>query len=412
MKAVVFNLGCKVNQYECDVIVQELIKRDFEVSTDLGCADLYIINTCAVTNEAEKKSRQAIARCKKFNENCAIIVCGCASEKSATTFAKNNVRYISGVADKMKILDIIDSDFNQNNIINIKELPLSCEKTNLVISNRTRAYVKIQDGCNNFCSYCIIPYLRGRSRSRSIDDIVNEIENLSKVSKEIVLTGINLSQYGVDIGTNLTALIIALKDIDVRIRLGSFYVEAINTELLKALFNLKHFCPHFHLSLQSGDNSTLKDMNRKYTTDDYFDAISLIRSFDSNASITTDIIIGFPTETEENFITTMNFINKVEFSDIHVFPYSSREGTVASKYKVLQPEIIKFRKDRLTLIKKLLIEKYLIKNIGKTQKMLVEKQEGEYFVGYSDYYIKMYTKSKGEIVTITPLEIYKDGLKE
>lgn len=412
MKAVVFNLGCKVNQYECDVIIEELQKRGFEVSSDLCYADLYVINTCAVTSEAEKKSRQAIARCKKFNNDCSIIVCGCASEKSADSFIKDNVKYISGVADKMNILDIIDKKFNENTLINVSNLPLTCEKTNLSTTSRTRAFVKIQDGCNNFCSYCIIPYLRGRSRSRNIIEIVQEITILAENTQEIVLTGINLSQYGVDIGTNLTALINALSNINVRIRLGSFYVEAINKDLLTALFSLKHFCPHFHLSLQSGDNSVLKAMNRKYTTEDYSLAIDLIRTFDSNASITTDIIVGFPTESEENFVETANFIKKVGFSDIHIFPYSSREGTVSSKYNSLSPDVIKQRKLQLSIIKKDLIKQYILKNIGKTQQVLIEKQEGEFYEGYSDYYIKIYTKTKGEVVTITPIEVYKDGLKE
>ena len=412
MKAVIFNLGCKVNQYECDVLSENLQKRGFSVSAELGYADLYIINTCAVTKEAEKKSRQAIARCKKFNDACTIIVCGCASEKNAESFAKDNVSYVSGVADKLKILDIVDKGYNSSNIINIDNLPLSCEKTSLSAVDRTRAFVKIQDGCNNFCSYCIIPYLRGRSRSRTVQDITHEVTTLSQSVKEVVLTGINMSQYGEDIGTDLTTLIKELKDVDVRIRLGSFYVEAINKELLEALFSLKHFCPHFHLSLQSGDDAVLKDMNRKYTTADYYKAIDLIRSFDSNASITTDIIVGFPTESKENFVNTTNFIKKVCFSDIHIFPYSMREGTVSSAYKDLSPQVVKERKNILTQLKKQQESEYLLKNIGKTQNMLIERQEGEYYIGYSDYYIKMYTKKAGDIVTVTPTQIFKDGLKE
>lgn len=412
MKAVIFNLGCKVNQYECDVLSESLQKRGFAVSLELGHADLYIINTCAVTKEAEKKSRQAIARCKKFNENCNIIVCGCASQKDAESFAKDKVIYVSGVADKLKILDIVDKNYLPDKIINIGKLPLTCETTGLSRVGRGRAFVKIQDGCNNFCSYCIIPYLRGRSRSRAVQDIVSEVKSLAHSTKEVVLTGINMSQYGQDIDSDLATLISALKDVDVRIRLGSFYVEAINRQLLEALFSLKHFCPHFHLSLQSGDDAVLKDMNRKYTTADYLQAIKLIRSFDSNASITTDIIVGFPTETKESFMRTAEFISKVGFSDIHIFPYSMREGTVSAKYKDLPPQIVKERKNLLTELKKQLINNYLLKNIGKTQNMLAESKEGEYFVGYSDYYIRMYTKRAGGIMPITPTQIFKDGLKE
>lgn len=412
MKAVIFNLGCKVNQYECDVLAQELTKRGFDTFSELVQADLYIINTCAVTKEAEKKSRQAIARCKKLNNNCSIIVCGCASEKAPESFGKENVRFVGGVAEKMKILNLIDTDFSISPTINIAPLPLICEETELVKVSRTRAFVKIQDGCDNFCSYCIIPYLRGRSRSRSIEDIVREVDLLSKNTCEIVLTGINMSSYGLDIGVTLTDLIKSLADIDVRIRLGSFYAEAINIELLDALFSLKKFCPHFHLSLQSGDDSVLKAMRRKYTTNDYKKAIDLIRSYDSNAAITTDIIVGFPTEREENFAATTNFISEIGFSDIHIFPFSAREGTVAYSYPVLPAEVVGKRKEILTDIKKNAIKQYLSKNIGVMQEVLIEKRSGEYSEGYSRYYIKTYTKQEGTLVNVMPTAIFKDGLKE
>lgn len=412
MKAVIFNLGCKVNQYECDVLAQELSKRGFATFSELVEADLYIINTCAVTKEAEKKSRQAIARCKKLNNNCSIIVCGCASEKAPESFGKENVRFVGGVAEKMKILNIIDTDFSVSNTISIAPLPLVCEETELEKVSRTRAFVKIQDGCDNFCSYCIIPYLRGRSRSRSIEDIVREVDLLSKNTCEIVLTGINMSSYGKDIGVTLTDLIRRLAHFDVRIRLGSFYAEAINEELLSALFALKKFCPHFHLSLQSGDDSVLKAMRRKYTTNDYKKAIDLIRSYDSNAAITTDIIVGFPTESEENFAATTNFITKIGFSDIHIFPFSAREGTVAYSYPVLPAEVVGKRKEILTDIKKNAIKHYLSKNIGVAQEVLIEKFSGEYNEGYSRYYIKTYTKQEGTLVNVKPTAIFKDGLKE
>ncbi len=410
MKAVIFNLGCKVNQYECDVLAQELEKRGFTTFSDLVPADLYIINTCAVTKEAEKKSRQAIARCKKLNENCSVIICGCASEKAPDSFLRENVKFVGGVAEKMKILNIVDSNFNQTSFI--APIPNTCEETNLQTVSRTRAFVKIQDGCDNFCSYCIIPYLRGRSRSRSIDEIVKEINVLSKNVSEIVLTGINMSSFGKDIGVNLTDLIKKLADIDVRIRLGSFYAEAINKELLDALFSLKKFCPHFHLSLQSGDDSVLKAMRRKYTTKDYEKAIELIRCYDSNAAITTDIIVGFPTESEENFVSATDFIKRIGFSDIHIFPFSAREGTAAYNYPPLPNEVIKRRKEILSGVKREAIKAYLLKNIGVKQEVLIEKSSGEYSEGYSRYYIKTYTKKDGTIVDVMPKELFKDGLKE
>jgi threonylcarbamoyladenosine tRNA methylthiotransferase MtaB len=408
LKAVVFNLGCKVNQYESDVISEKLRDKGYDVSNNLEKADLYIINTCAVTNEAERKSRQAVSRCQKFNPNAKILVCGCACEKNASSFAKNNVLYISGVANKLDIINHIDDQLNS---INVAEVSAIYEEINLTKANRTRAYVKIQDGCNNFCSYCIIPYLRGRSRSRDIGDIVREVETLALSTKEIVLTGINLKQFGEDTNTNLTNLILALQHIDVRIRLGSFYVEAVNEELLEALFNLKQFCPHFHLSLQSGCDKVLSAMNRKYTTNDYLDRIELIRSYDANASITTDIIVGYPTETDEQFCETLEFVKKVRFSDIHVFPFSSRKGTVASKLPIIAKEIVMARRDKLIEEKHQLHSEYLEKNIGVVQKVLFEEVDGDNKVGYSDRYIRIYANCDSDYSEIMPVALYKDGLK-
>ena len=407
-KAVVFNIGCKVNQYECDVICQELIKRGYSVKNHLEFADLYIINTCAVTNEAEKKSRQAIARCRKQNKSAKIIMCGCACQKSAQDFIKDNVVFVSGVAGKNQVLKHIDDDMAS---VNIAPIPRHFEDTTLALPNRTRAYIKIQDGCNNFCSYCIIPYLRGRSRSRNIDDVVKEAMLLSHKTKEIVITGINLKQYGEDIGVTLTDLILRLKELDVRIRLGSFYVEAINKPLLDALFSLKNFCPHFHLSLQSGSDAVLKSMNRKYTTSQYLEKIELIRKYDKNASITTDIIVGYPTETESCFDKTLDFVKKVAFSDIHIFPFSARKGTKAEKLTKLPKEIISLRKEKLTAEKLRAHKEYLQKNIGIIQNVLFEEKDGEYSVGYSERYIRVYQKTDLELNKVLPTALYKDGLK-
>lgn len=408
MKAVVFNLGCKVNQYECDVLCEQLTKLGYTVSENLELADIYIINTCAVTNEAERKSRQAISRCKKFNPFAKIIMCGCATEKNSQEFLKENVTFITGVANKNEILKHLEDEISS---INVAKIPESFEKTNLTVANRTRAYIKIQDGCNNFCSYCIIPYLRGRSRSRSIEDIVFEAKILSENTKEIVITGINLKQYGEDIKVNLADLINALKDIDVRIRLGSFYVEAVEEKLLNALFSLKHFCPHFHLSLQSGSDSVLKSMNRKYTTSDYLEKINLIRSFDSNASITTDIIVGYPTENDENFNETLEFVKKVAFSDIHIFPFSPRLGTAAYKLPILPKEVVDKRKEMLQDEKLRCQKQYLMNNINVPQTVIFEEKDGEYWAGYSERYIRVYSKNNSDFGVVIPKALYKDGLK-
>lgn len=404
MKAVVFNLGCKVNQYESDTLMQELDKRGISVSSELEYADFYVINTCAVTAEAERKSRQAINRCLNYNPEAKVFIWGCAGEFSPESFIKPQVIHVSGAKNKHKILEKIDSIFKVETIS-------SYDSHILQNTDRTRAYVKIQDGCNNFCSYCIIPYLRGQSRSRNVSDIISEVKTLATNYKEIVLTGINLMLFGKDIGTSLPNLIRSLQDVDVRIRLGSFYVEGITKELLDSLFSLRHFCPQFHLSLQSGDNDVLKAMNRHYTTEEYLEKVKLIRSYDANAAITTDIIVGYPTENEQMFENTVEFIKKAAFSDIHIFPFSARRGTKAYKLKTIEKYIIKDRAKKLSEIKKQLQKNYLEQNIATIQEVLFEDNNAKETSGYSPYYIRVYADSHKKTAKVKCKEIYKDGLK-
>lgn len=408
MKIVVFNFGCKVNQYESDVLINLLEQRGHEVSSNLEYADCYIINTCAVTNEAERKSRQAISRVRKFNKNAKIFICGCASQKNSEQFiSKNNVVTVKGIANKYELVNLIEEGNN------VEELSTVFED-GIAKSNRTRSYIKIQDGCNNFCSYCIIPYLRGRSRSRQIDSILSEINNLKDV-KEIVLTGIDISSYGLDIGTSLTELINRLVDVNFRIRIGSFEVRVISRELLEALSKLKNFCPQFHLSLQNGDDSVLKSMNRHYTCDEYYSKICLIREYFPNASITTDIIVGFPTETETAINNTIDFVKKVQFYNVHIFPYSAREGTVAyKKYKMLDKDVVKDRENRLFEAKEEYRINYEKSFIGKTVEVLIEDIENDYKVGYTKEYLKVYCNKdlvQNTIQNIKITGLYLDGLK-
>ena len=408
LKAVVFNLGCKVNQYECDVLVSELEKKGYQTSQDLVYADLYVVNTCAVTNEAERKSRQIISRIKKLNNNAKIIITGCASQKNKEFYLQNDVLYVSGVGGKQKIFEEIDRSLSQS----IFELPTQYEEPNaLPRTYRTRSYVKIQDGCNNFCSYCIIPYLRGRSRSRLISNCVNEINNISKSTREIVITGVNLAQYGIDNDESLPQLIRELADVDVRIRLGSFYVEGINDELLSALKGLRHFCPHFHLSLQHGDEGVLKSMNRHYGPQEYIDKVALIRKYFPLAAITTDIIVGYPTETEDAFENTLKFVRDVQFSDIHIFPFSPRPGTKAFGLTTIPSEVIKERKDKLRIIKEKLNKNYLILMLNSYQDVIFETYFDDYSVGYSQYYVRVYAKTTKEQAIIKPSVLFKDGIR-
>ncbi len=407
LKAVVFNLGCKVNQYECDVLVSELENRGYQTSQELEYADLYVINTCAVTQEAERKSRQIISRIKKFNENAKIIITGCASQKNKDFYIEKNVSYVCGVGNKQLILDEVDKGESVGSFT----LPSNYEEPNeFPKAERTRAYVKIQDGCNNFCTYCIIPYLRGRSRSRRIDACVNEIVEIAKNSDEIVITGVNLAQFGVDNGESLAELMSKLKDVDARIRFGSFYVEGITDELLSALKALKHFCPHFHLSLQHGDEQVLKSMNRHYGPKEYVEKVNMIRNYFPLAAITTDIIVGFPTETEEAFQNTLKFVEEVGFSDVHIFPFSAREGTKAFDMPKIDKKIVNRRKAELKEIRDKLNNRYLILMLNSSQDVIFETMVNGLNVGYSQYYVRIYVQTDKKYATIKPTALYADGL--
>ena len=392
MKIVVMNLGCKVNQYECDSISKALKEKGHDVSEELQYAEAYILNTCAVTNEAERKSRQAVERCLKFNKDAKIYVLGCASQNNPEQFIqKDNVQYVIGTANKMSIIDA----FGMSGV-NVTEMPTIYEDDFSPSINRTRAYIKVQDGCNRFCTYCLIPYVRGRSRSRRIESVVCEINELAKQTKEIVITGIDLSFYGKDINATFVDLIKAIKDVDCRIRLGSLEVSLITPELLEALKGLKDYCPQFHLSLQSGDDAVLKRMNRHYTTKDFETEVSLIRKYFPDAAITTDIIFGFPGETDEEFKNTLKFMEKIGFMQVHIFPFSKREGTVAAKLKQVDGKVKKERCKVAEAIALKCKQAYLNKMLGKELEVLIEEKNGEYYEGYSKEYIRVKVK-KGEI---------------
>ncbi|MEG1527829.1 MAG: tRNA (N(6)-L-threonylcarbamoyladenosine(37)-C(2))-methylthiotransferase MtaB [Clostridia bacterium] len=413
----VFTLGCKTNYYESQQIVADLISRGYGASDGLKMADIYIINTCAITAEAESKSRQAVARAKKFNPKASVIVVGCASQNNPTQFSSlTNVVYLSGNADKLnlgKVVDDIASKISQNTcleqITSIDTLPNKFVEGIYAYPSHTRAYIKIQDGCNNFCSYCLVPYLRGRNRSRSVESIVDEVKQTK--SNEYVLTGIDISQYGVDINTNLSTLLNALQFADCRIRLGSIYQCAINGDLLSSM--QKNVCKHLHLSLQSGCDNTLRAMNRHYTTKEYENSVNLIRSYYPNISITTDVIVGFCGETNQDFCDTVDFINKIKFADIHIFPFSPRKKTKAYGLEKPNSLVVKQRLAILTELKHKLRSEYLTKQIGTTTSTLVEEIKSGYYVGYTDNYCKVYVKEKvaiGEFVNVKLKELYLDGI--
>ena len=404
MKISVLTLGCKVNQYESDGIVKLLKDAGHEVGESIEYADMYIINTCAVTSEAEKKSRQMVTRVRRHNPNAKIYVCGCASQNNPEQFYERGVEFVSGNALKTRLT----RDFGLKGI-QMLDLPTEYEDDYPLSSVRTRDYIKIQDGCDNFCTYCIVPYLRGRSRSRDVESIVGDVSNSTAL--EIVLTGIDISSYRCAEG-GLDALLRALKSCKKRLRLGSLEVRVISESLLEALSEIEGFCPHFHLSLQSGSDSVLSRMNRRYTQSEYIKKVELIRKYFPLAAITTDIIVGFPMETDIEAMETERLVERVRFSDIHVFVYSPRPGTVAYDMPNVDTRVAEERRLRLTDIKHSLIREFSAKNFTPLSVLIEEYKDG-YYVGYSPNYVRVYTTSKcevGGVARLIPSEIFRDGV--
>ena len=397
MKAVVYTLGCKVNDVESGSIIRGLENLGYEVSREMELADLYVINTCAVTAEAERKSRQTVGKAIKQNPNAKIIVCGCASEKSPVAFAEkgDTVYAVTGAKRKNRVLEIVESGFADGTQgVQIEEEKIY-EEMLLPECLKTRNFVKIQDGCNRFCSYCVIPYLRGRSRSRSLESAAAEI--LASTAQETVVTGIDISEYKDEKGRDLADLMLAVMDADTRIRLGSMEVSLITERFLSALKQVKRFAPQFHLSLQSGSDKVLKSMNRHYTRAEYLEKCAMIYKAFPNAAITTDIIVGFPTEGEEDFIDSLRIVEEAGFSQIHAFPYSPREGTNAyKKYKELPFAVKKERVERLLAVGAKQKERYLEKFIGQIVELVPENCFDGYTEGYSENYMRVYVEGEME----------------
>ncbi len=412
MKAVVFTLGCKVNDVESGSMIRGLETLGYSVSRELAYADLYIVNTCAVTGEAERKSRQAIGKALKFNPNARVIVCGCASEKSPSAFLDKKVFAVVGAQSKNRVLDIVRSGFEKEfSGLQIENAGGRYEEMPLPDCLKTRRFVKIQDGCNRFCSYCVIPYLRGRSRSRSVESAREEI--LLGGAFETVITGIDISDYKDEQGRDLADLMLAVKDADTRIRLGSMEVSLITERFLNALKQVKNFAPQFHLSLQSGSNGVLKSMNRHYTREEYLEKCQMIKQAFPFAAITTDIIAGFPTETEADFEDSLRIVSEVGFAQIHAFPYSPREGTNAfKKYKELPFALKKERVEKLLQAGAREREKYMQSFVGKTLEIVPERYENGFTEGYSENYIRVYVSGEtGKYpIQVCVESLFKDGV--
>ncbi len=413
MKAVVYTLGCKVNDVESGSLIRGLEEMGYEVSREIVSADLYVVNTCAVTAEAERKSRQTVGKVIKCNPAAKVIVCGCAAEKNPQALLQkgSTVYAVTGAQRKNKVLEIVRSGFADGTCGVQIERANAYEEMLLPECLKTRNFVKIQDGCNRFCSYCIIPYLRGRSRSRSLESAAAEI--LGSAAQETVVTGIDVSEYKDENGCDLADLMLAIKDANTRIRLGSLEVSLITPRFLAACKEVKNFAPQFHLSLQSGSNAVLKAMNRHYTREEYIEKCQMIYEIFPDAAITTDIIVGFPNEGEEEFLDSLRIVEEVGFAQIHAFPYSPREGTNAyKKYKELPATTKKERVERILKKGAKEKEKYMRRFIGRTLTMVPENCIEGYTEGYSENYIRVYVAGEMDKhpTRVCVEQLFKDGV--
>lgn len=401
-------LGCKVNTYETDAMEKKFRQSGFNIVSVDDVADIIIINTCTVTNMADRKSRQIIHRMKKKNPDAIVVATGCYVQAAKEKVLKDSSVDIAVGNNKKQDIVAIVKDYLNDRTHNsaIIDINSKCDYEEMTIDDNqmhTRAYVKIQDGCNQFCSYCIIPYTRGRIRSRSAIDIVDEVKRLALNGyKEIVLTGIHLSSYGKDTGKETLLDVIKLvHEVDgiERIRLGSLEPRIVTDEFVSEISKLYKLCPHFHLSLQSGCDKTLKAMNRKYTSKEYIEGCNILRKYYKNPAITTDVIVGFPGETDEDFAITKAFLEKVHFYEMHIFKYSRRKGTVADKMAdqvddrvktVRSNELIQLE-EKMSLEYRKLYEKSHM-NVLIEEKQLVDGKE--YYTGYTMNYIRVLVPAK------------------
>ena len=396
MKVGIYTLGCKVNTYESEYITSLFKERGYEIEDFHKDCDIYVINTCTVTNQSDRKDRKIINSVK--NKDACVVVCGCFVE-SSKNYDYDGVDVIIGNYNKSKIVDLVEEHLKTKKQIvekcDIRKVPFEdMEIKN--IETRTRAFVKIQDGCENYCSYCIIPFVRGKCRSKDKDTVIREITNLVDSGyKEIVLTGIHTGNYGVDLNIKFSYLLEEILKIPnlKRLRISSIEITELDEKFLKLLEN-RILCNHLHIPLQSGSNKILKLMNRKYTKEEFLEYVKKIRKIRPDIALTTDVIVGFPNETDDDFQESMEFIKKINFAKIHVFPYSKRDGTKAARMTgQINGSIKKERSKELLRVSKNLENKYYKSNIGKKEQVLIEKQENGLAFGHTSNYL--YLKLNG-----------------
>lgn len=408
MKFNIITLGCKVNSYESNFMKEALVKNGFSFCNLNEKCDILILNTCTVTDTSDKKSLKEVRRLKRENPNAILVVCGCSVQNDKTKYDALGINILMGNINKSNIVSIIEKYLDDKTpveyVAKTRDLPF--ENMEVDISDHTRAYIKIEDGCDNFCSYCIIPFVRGKKRSKDFSLVLREVEHLANNGyKEIVLTGIDTGGYESN-GKDLTDLIHEMSKINgiERIRQSSIEITQINDKFIEELKNNKKICDHIHIPLQSGSDSILKLMNRKYDLKYFFDKIDMIRSVRPDISITTDVIVGFPGETEEMFLETMETCKKINFSKIHAFPYSERKGTKASMMDGKVPESVKHeRVKKLLELSDSLEKSYYDKFKGKKLDVLIEEVNEFGSKGHTSNYLMVHTNEKlqkGEIYNL------------
>lgn len=408
MKTVAYhNLGCKVNAYEMDAMLQSLRQRGYQIVPFEDKADIYIVNTCTVTNIADRKSRQMLHKAKKINPEGIVVAVGCYVQSDTQAVeADHAVDLLIGNNKKNELVQILEDYMNgvkQESVIDINHTSEYEEMQITSTAEHTRAYIKIQDGCNQFCSYCMIPYARGRVRCRAKASVLEEIRGLASVGyKEFVLTGIHISSYGMEDLLTLVQEIDTIEGVE-RIRLGSLEPRIVTEDFVRGVSASTHLCPHFHLSLQSGCDSVLKRMNRHYTAEEYLAGVRLLRRYFENPAVTTDVIVGFPGETEQEFDVTRSFVETVGFYEMHIFKYSKRKGTRAAVMPDQVPEEVKaHRSGVLQAIEQRDSSAFRASYIGKDVQVLFEEKkviEGEaYWIGHTREYVKVACRAQDTIL--------------
>ena len=411
MKAALHNLGCKVNAYETEAMQQILEEAGYEIVPFSEYADVYVINTCSVTNMADRKSRQMLHRAKKQNPDAIVVGAGCyVQTKEAQALVDESIDIVIGNNKKHELVPLL-REYEASHrktacVADINHEKQAYEELSLSrTAEHTRAFIKVQDGCNQFCTYCIIPFARGRVRSRELSDVLQEIRTLAKSGyREVVLTGIHLSSYGVDNGESLLHLIEAVHELEgiERIRLGSLEPRIVTDAFAKRLSELPKICPHFHLSLQSGCDTVLSRMNRRYDTAEYEAGCALLRRYFEHPAITTDVIVGFPGETDEEFEMTERYLERIHFYEMHIFQYSRREGTKAAAMPDQVPEAVKKeRSEKLLALGHKMSEEFRRYYLGRQVTALLEEEflyDGKrYYTGYTKEYVKVAVETKKDL---------------